>query len=449
VLSFVPGSTLTSLTPVAVFNFTAQRSRFVLNLGVPVFVFPVPLRAASLQAVVHWGDGSQSVGALAATDFPVVNIVGSHAYEPATTPAGASSPQGTGAQTPAPPAVAVTTTVDTARIPGIASDSGQAFVQISVEGLGDKAPGTGPARVDVQVHFLIGLAGISDFSVTLDGASLVDAWAAFPDGAEHLPPVPPVPPGPVGPPWRPSPPEPIPGPHPPGFAPHSPQGLSRSQPVNFPPANDPNPPAVGTTPATVRDTTLATSVTGDSTQDPVVQWLKSRARDLAVLLQPGPDKAGSLDEPGKPFEETSPKVVGPSAPVLPVPGRRTDESSPLRELIRNGPAAERLFPEDSDRTGWAAVPLPPDALAQEAAVTAASATYFGQFSPAEEAEQEAAASSTRGETAPPRRAAGRSYRLLLMVVGYSLWSLCWFRYGRFPGKYGPRRGRSAVGEAQQ
>ena len=429
-----------SLIPVVQFNYTSPRSPFVVNLGVPVFVLPVFVGSVSLQAVVNWGDGSQSVGTLPSANSVAVNIVGSHAYEPPETPAGASSPPGTGAQTPTPPAVAVTTTVDTARTPEIAPGSGKAFVQISVDGLGDQTPGTGPARIAIQVYFLIGLAAIPDVGLTLDGAFLIDASAAFSDGAEHLPPVPPVPPGPVGQPWKPNPPEPIPGPHPPGFAPHSPSGLSRNQPANFLPANDPNVPAVVTTPEPVRDATLATSLAADSTQEPVVQWLKNRARDLAVLLQPGPDKAGSVDELGMSVEETSPRVVVPSAPVVPVPKRRTDDSSPLRELIFNGPAGEHLFSEDSDRAGWAAVPLPPDALAQEAAVTAAPATYFGQFSPAEEAEQEAALASARGEAAPARRAAGRSYRLLLMVVGYSLWSLCWFRNGKFPGKTGPAAG---------
>lgn len=423
-LSLIPGLSQAPYTPVVLLDLTSQGSTFVFSTALPAIAFPTSLPTPLFRAFVSWGDGSQSAGALTAAGATPVSIIGSHTYEapsgiPPVQPAGASAPLGKEVGPASPPAVVVTLTVDMPRTPAAGLNSGQVLIQISLEGFGDQSRGNGPARIDIQVHVLLGAA-------PFDGTSLVDASAALADSADHLPPVPPIPPGVVGPPWKPRLPETLPGLPPPD--------RTKGTAANPPALKGSNVPAIVADPPAVRDTTL-TAPPADLTKDPPVEWLRGRARDLITLLQAGPDKPASVDEPGKPLGEGIPGLDGPPAAAVPPSRPRADDPVPRRRANRQEPAADRLVPEDPPRAAWGAALFPPDVPMQEPA--AAPATYFGQLDPAEEAEHEAALAPAGGDGPPAPRRVGLSYRLLL--VGYALWSMCWLRHGRLTREHRPIR----------
>ncbi len=415
-LSLLPGSPQAPNTPVILFDLASQGSKLVLTAALPAIAFPTSLPATAFRAVVNWGDGSLSAGALTAASSTPVSIIGSHTYEApngtsSAEPVGTSPPPGKGTGPVSPPAVVVTVTVDTPRTPVAGFGSGQVLIQISLEGFGDQSRTNSPPHIDVQVHVLIGAAHP-------DGASLVDASAALSDSAEHLPPVPPIPPGIVGPPWKPSPPEPLPGPNPPG--------QSRNTTANPPALKGPGVPAIVAEPPAIRDTTL-TAPPADPAGGPAVEWLRGRARDLIALLRTSTVKPASVGEPDQPLGEIIPGFAGPPAAAVPASRPLADDPLPRRRGDRQEPAADRLIPADSPRAAWGGSLFQPDARTQEPAA-AAPATYFGQLDPAEEAEQEAALAPAGSQLTPAPRRASWPYRLLL--VGYALWSLCWFRHGR-------------------
>ncbi len=451
-LSLVPGPAQTSLPLLLAIDLVPYGPTISLNIRLSGVAFPPPQSAASLQTVVDWGDGARSVDTLPLTNT-AFNVIGSHTYQPPKPPPEQSpvgsaalpnSPEGSANNPIVPPEVVIATALVPSRTSATGISAGQVIIQVTSESGGEQPVTNGPTRISIRLYIVAVPIGVQAVSAALDDVSIILALAPILDNPGHLPPVPPVPPGVTGPPWKPSPAEPLPSPHLLGFeagkgpiVPSMLPGQSRGSFPNFLAGNDPPATVEGGNSGSIRGTVLATVPAADPITDPVREWFRRRARDLAILLHTNRAKAGSPDEPGKLGADPAPEPTDRPAPAPFLP-----------PWLANGPGAhdpvaELLLPEAVPRADRGA-PLPPPNAA------AAPASYFGELDPAEEAEQEAAATaSTRGRNAPARRLVGWPYRLLV-VVGCALWYLCWFRHGRFTGPDapvvdGPRREEAMTG----
>ncbi len=449
-LSLVPGPAQTSLPLLLAIDLVPHDFAASLNIRLSGVAFPPPQSAASLQTVIDWGDGARTLGTLPLTNTAALSIIGSHTYQPPEpppeqSPAGpAARPSGSSANNPiVSPVVVIATALVPSRTSATGISTGQVVVQVTLEGVGEPPATNGPTRISIRLYIVAVPIGVQAVSAALDDVSIVLALAPILDNPDHLPPVPPISPGVTGPPWKPSPAEPLPSPHLLGFeagkrpiVPSMPPGQSRGSFPNFLADNDPPAAVEGGNAGSIRGTVLATAPAADPNTDPVREWFRRRARDLAILLHTDRARAGSPDEPGKLGADPAPEPTGRPAPAPFLP-----------PWLANGPGvhdpvAELLLPEAAPRADRGAPLLQPNAAA-------APTSYFGELDSAEEAEQEAAATaSTKGRNAPVRRLAG-CYRLLV-VVGCALWSLCWLRHGRFTGPHaptldGPRREEAMSG----